>query len=116
MFIGLPRSVSYAPTIGQERPVSKERVRVEQERDTERGWSFHVLIDAEPDPLRRTIRLSWVDHEYWSHGGTGPSRVILALVEFLLERGGLDTLGESFDAAAVRRLHPDVDRELPQRL
>lgn len=96
--------------------MSEARVTVEQERETERGWSFLVRIDATPAPTRRTVRMSWVDHEYWCHGGSRPSRVVAALIEFLLDRGGLDTLGETFDAAAVRRLHPCVDRELPQRL
>lgn len=96
--------------------MSRPRVLVEQENELERGWSFVVRVESEAGSTSHTIRLSWVDHEYWSHGGSGPSRVIGALVEFLLERGGFDVLGESFDAAAVRRLHPSVDRELPDRL
>jgi hypothetical protein len=96
--------------------VSRPRVLVEQESESTRGWSFRVRIESEKGPEYHTVRLSWVDHEYWSHGGSGPASVIGALMEFLLERGGLDTLGETFDAAVVRRLHPSVDRELPERL
>ena len=97
--------------------VSGRRVLIEQEEELSRGWSFRVRIESDPGTASyRTIRLSWVDHEYWCHGGSGPARVVEALVEFLLERDGLESLGESFDAAAVRRFYPSVDRELPERL
>lgn len=97
--------------------MSQPRVRVEQENELARGWSFLVRIDAEGGASGyHTVRLSWADHEYWSGGLSGPATTIGALMEFLLERGGLETLGDSFDAAIVRRLHPSVDRELPERL
>ena len=97
------------------------RVIIEQERDAPRGWTFRVRVAPPPGDQRagddlREVRLSWVDHEYWSHGQCPPSGVVAALVGLLLEHDALGTLGESFDAAAARRVLPILDDELPRRL
>ena len=89
---------------------------VEQETEARNGWSLLIRIERRGEHDRRIVHLSWVDHEYWSRGGSGPAKVVGALIAFLIERGGLERLGASFDAAAARRIHPEIDRELPRRL
>jgi hypothetical protein len=102
--------------------VPRRRIIIEQELESPRGWTFRVRLEdpipgaggAPPDI--REVRLSWVDHEYWSHGLSGPATVVSALVGILAEHDALDDLGASFDAASARRRFPALDDELPRRL
>lgn len=102
--------------------MARRRIIIEEERDTPRGWTFRVRLES-PDPTpapgapeHRDVRLSWVDHEYWSHGLSAPSAVVAALVLLLDEHDALEALGPSFDAASARRHLPTLDDDLPRRL
>ncbi len=96
------------------------RVTVEEEREAPRGWVFRVRVEGAGGAGKagsvREVRLSWVDHEYWSRGQCPPAEVVSALVGLLAERGGLDELGGSFDASVARRRQPWLDDELRARL
>lgn len=97
-------------------------IRVGSEQESRGGWRFEVYLGAgggvagSGEEAKREVTLSWADYELWSHGVHSPARVIEALFLFLEGRDGLTRVGERFDAARVRRLFPDVDRELPQML
>lgn len=91
-------------------------IRIENERETGVGWAFDVEIDGgSVGPRRVTVALSWVDYEYWTHGLRAPADLVRELVGFLLERGPASELKDRFDAAAVRRRHPEVDGALGGR-
>jgi len=90
------------------------QVTVEEETEEPRGWRFRIRIEGDETPAGAVdLRLDWSDYDLWSRGRTPPSRVAAALVEFLLARAGEKGLRRSFDAARVRREHPDVDESLP---
>lgn len=93
-------------------------VRVLEERESGAGWTFVVGVTGEPGEGERrvTVRIAWADYEYWAGGSRAPSRVAGAVVRFLLERDGLEALGDAFDAARVRRTHRDLDNVLPAML
>ncbi len=87
-------------------------VRVESEQETQRGWLYRlaVLRDDGSESLH-DVRLAWVDHDHWSGGRVAPSRVVEAVVRYVLERASRP-LPPSFDAALARRWLPQIDREL----
>lgn len=92
-------------------------IEIRSEEDVLRGWRYRVLFDAAQGPPREhVVFLSWADYEYWSGGRHPPSHVLHRLLELLAERQGERPLPPSFDAAAVRRWFPALDRELPARL
>lgn len=86
---------------------------IKTEEESGRGWVYHVVVDRPGGQTEHTVKLAWVDCELWSGGRVAPSKVIEALVSFLIEREC--DIPETFDAAAVRRWIPEVDRELPGR-
>jgi len=57
------------------------------------------------------VTLAWIDHDYWSGGRCAPSKVIQALVEYVL-RHETPPLPAAFDAARARRWLPQIDMEL----
>jgi hypothetical protein len=96
-------------------------VRVETEVETDRGWSFSVIVPcgADAPETRHEVRLSFVDYEFWSHGTVGPSRVVEAVVAALDEADGPGVprpLPASFDASTARRWVRDVDELVRARL
>lgn len=94
---------------------------VESEQEIPHGWKYRVLVRAGPgepgrEDARYEIRLDWVDHDHWSGGRCPPSRVVEALVRYLLDRSPERSLPDRFDAATARRWCPELDRELPGRI
>lgn len=90
------------------------QVSVRDETEEAGGWRFRVLVGADERPC--DVRLSWVDYEHWSRGNHAPARVVEALVRYLIDRDGEQSVRSRFDAASVRRTHPGVDTELPALL
>ncbi len=90
------------------------QVSVQHEVEEAGGWRFRVLVGVDDRPC--DVRLSWVDYEHWAKGQHPPSRVVEALVRFVIDRDGEAGVRQRFDAASVRRTHPTVDRELPSLL
>lgn len=86
---------------------------IQTEEESGRGWVYHAAVDRQGRKTEHTVKLAWVDHELWSGGRVAPSKVIEALIAFIIERG--KDVPATFDAATVRRWLPDVDRELPGR-
>lgn len=87
-------------------------IEVQTEEETGRGWRYGVRVEREGGRAStHEVRLAWVDHEHWSGGRAAPSRVVEALLRFLVEREGSGgrEIPASFDAATVRRWYPDVD-------
>jgi len=83
-------------------------IRIEEESEAPRGWSFQVAVMGDDGTdTRHCVRLSWVDYDHWSHGSTPPALVAQAVVRFLLDRG--ETVPARFDAATLRRRFPDFD-------
>lgn len=77
------------------------------------GWEFTVAIaDGNTLRARHTVRLSWADYEYWSHGAAAPERVARAVVEALLAAGEPKPLPDRFDAATGRRWLRTLDERV----
>jgi len=93
-------------------------VEVKTEEDVGRGWRYLVgVVREDGRTSEHTVRLAWVDHEHWSGGRAAPSRVIEALVRYLVEREGEGReIPETFDASTVRRWYPDVDSVIAGRV
>ena len=87
------------------------RVEVSTEEERPGGWSYLVLVHRETGPISHTVTLSWRDHDYWCGGASAPSRVMQAVMEFLL-RHESPPLPAKFDAARVRRWLPQIDQEI----
>jgi hypothetical protein len=89
---------------------------VQSEQEGPRGWTYTVGI-TRPDGRETShqVTLAWVDHEHWSGGIIPPSKVVEAVIRFLLEREGKDPTPQipaKFDASTVRRWFPEVDQGL----
>jgi hypothetical protein len=98
------------PPPSQLRPA--QRVEIGAERGLPLGWEYDVALVA-PDGSRsaHVVSLHWRDHDYWCGGASSPSKVILAVLEFVLaNREG--RLPPRFDAARARRWLPAIDQEL----
>jgi hypothetical protein len=89
------------------------KIEVQTEEETGRGWVYHATVEHNGLTSEHSIKLAWVDNELWSGGRVPPSRVIEALLGYLVERGY--EVPAAFDAAAARRWFPDLDKELPGR-
>jgi hypothetical protein len=99
--------------------VASINVKTEEEmQQGGRGWQY--LVEVVRDDGRTSehrVRLSWADHEYWCGGRAAPSRVVEALMRFLVEReSGGKEIPASFDAATARRWYPGVDEEIAGRV
>lgn len=93
------------------------RVEVQTESDASHGWSYHVLLHHEDGATTdHTVTLSWVDHEHWSGGRCAPSRVVEAVVNYLIEHRNGEPLPATFDAARARRWLPRIDAEIRETL
>lgn len=92
-------------------------VAVVTEEETPRGWRYGVRIErGDGKTSEHEVRLAWVDHEYWSGGRLPPSKVVEAVVHYVLAREDERPLVERFDAAAARRWFPAIDKDLRDRL
>lgn len=91
-------------------------IRIGQETEIDRGWSFRVELGRNDEQRRFEVKLDWVDYDHWSHGGTAPAEVIRAIMMLIAERDLTDDLPERFDAARLRRLCPDLDGLMQARL
>ena len=95
------------------KPRTDENPRVEVQTEEERpgGWSYLVLVHRAGGADEYTVTLSWRDHDFWCGGASAPSRVMQALMEYLL-RHETPAWPSRFDAARVRRWLPRIDQEL----
>lgn len=83
--------------------------RVLEEYETDRGWSFRIALQREPDEpsTEHEMTLSWVDHDHWTGGAVPPSRLAERLLVIVARRQA--DLPPRFDAARARRWVPDLD-------
>jgi hypothetical protein len=89
------------------------RIEVMTEEEAERGWRYRVRVEREAGSAsEHEVTLSWADHERWSGGAAAPSKVVEAVVRYLVAREGERAVPARFDAATARRWWPGVDREL----
>lgn len=81
-------------------------VAVNEERETDRGWSFDVAFARGSGELRQlSVTLSWVDYDNVCGGSAAPAAVVNAIINELAERGLLESYPDSFDASrAMRRV------------
>jgi hypothetical protein len=79
------------------------------------GWEFVAAVLDEQGQLRHhTVTLSWADYNLWSADGADePSKVIEAVIEFLLTRVRPADMRVKFDASTLRRLFADADEAIP---
>lgn len=92
-------------------------VEVLDERETGVGWEFRVRIVRDMgEATDHEVRLSWVDHDFWSGGACPASRVVGAIVEYLVETVGAERVPQRIDASTIRRRHPKIDETLSIRL
>jgi hypothetical protein len=99
------------------KPRTDETPRVEVQTEEERpgGWSYLVLVHRARGADEYTVTLSWRDHDYWCGGALAPSRVMQAVMEYLLKHE-CPALPSRFDAARARRLLPRIDQEIRSML
>jgi hypothetical protein len=95
------------------KPQAHENPRVEVQTEEERsgGWSYLVIVHHASGASEYTVTLSWRDHDYWSGGASAPSKVVQAVMEYILKHE-CPALPRKFDAARVRRLLPRIDQEI----
>jgi hypothetical protein len=85
-------------------------VKIETERPG--GWSYEVQVRHEDGRAsEHLVRLSWADHDYWSGGASPPSRVVQAVLEYLV-RHFARPLPARFDAGKARWWAPGIDAEM----
>ena len=87
------------------------RVEVQTEQERPGGWLYHVIVHRESGPATHTVTLSWRDHDFWCSGASAPSKVIQAVLEYLL-RHETPALPPKFDAARARRWLPQIDQDI----
>ena len=93
-------------------------VHVGTETETPRGWAFEVrVVDDAGTGRDHVVELGWADYDLWCGGTEPPADVVAALLAFWLEREPAAALRDRFDAALIRRRHPEVDEALrgPER-
>ncbi|HYE60515.1 MAG TPA: hypothetical protein VD997_00840 [Phycisphaerales bacterium] len=88
------------------------RVEVQTEEERPGGWSYLVIIHRTEGAQEHTVTLSWRDHDYWCGGASAPSRVVQAVIEYVLRNDAPAPLPLKFDAAKARRWLPRIDQEL----
>lgn len=105
-----------SPPTRPAQPAPATTVAVHAEREIPGGWSYEVVVGAGEQARTHEVVLMWRDHDYWSGGASAPSRVVLALVEYVVSHADWIARGERlprrFDAARTRRWLPQVDSEL----
>jgi hypothetical protein len=88
-------------------------IEVHSEQETGHGWSYQARIVRDSgQESAHAVTLAWVDHEHWTGGALPPSRVVEALLRFLLEREEEHPIPPKFDASTARRWYPEVDEGL----
>jgi hypothetical protein len=86
---------------------------VQSEQDIARGWVYEVAVTHSGGLVtRHAVTLSWADHDFWSGGASPPSKVVEAVVSYLITHRNGEGLPPKFDAARARRWYPEIDREL----
>ncbi len=86
---------------------------VQTEQEAQRGWSYTVQVNHDDGrQTQHTVTMAWVDHEHWCGGRLAPSKVIEAVVGYLIEHRDTTPLPPAFDAARARRWFPDIDEAL----
>ncbi|NUQ67210.1 MAG: hypothetical protein HUU18_02870 [Phycisphaerales bacterium] len=86
-------------------------VDVRTETQAPAGWSYEVAVRRDGQESAHVVTLSWADHDFWCGGTLAPSRVVQAVVEYLLDYAPI-TLPARFDAAKARRWAPRIDDEI----
>jgi len=91
-------------------------VEILSEQQSQRGWMFDAQVLESDGTLRRhQVSLSWADYNLWSPDGSDvPSRVVEAMLDFVLDRLDGDNLPAKFDASLARRRFPDADATIPK--
>jgi hypothetical protein len=93
------------------------KVDVKEETEAERGWLYRVLVEDDAgQTTQHAVSLSWADHDHWSGGRRPPSRVVEAVLEFVLSHRIPVALPAKFDAARARRWLPEIDAQLRSEL
>lgn len=101
-----------------------------REREVGPGWVFDAEVrriepgeSKEPGAergrviARHELRLSWADYNRWSPGGADrPEQVAAAVLRYLYEWNLPEKIPASFDAATLRRLDHEADREISRRI
>lgn len=88
------------------------RVEIGAERTIRLGWEYDVfLVSRDGTRSEHLVTMSWRDHDYWCDGTSAPSRVLAAVLEFVLARRD-GPFPPRFDAARARRWLPAIDQEL----
>jgi hypothetical protein len=80
------------------------------------GWSYPVTVFADGRTHQLHVTLSYQDYDFWSHGRVGPSRVVEAVVRYLVDQTSAESVMQKFDCSVARRVYPDIDRDLPSLL
>lgn len=101
---------------GTPRAGSLANVRVNVETDAPRGWRYEVVVRrADGAETTHEVSLAWRDHDYWCGGASPPSRVVQAVVEYVLTHWDGE-LPPRFDAAKARWWCRAIDEELRETL
>ncbi|MBX3316150.1 MAG: hypothetical protein KF902_04710 [Phycisphaeraceae bacterium] len=96
-------------------PVGTNKVAVDvvSEEEVVGGWQHTArIVRAGGAESTHTVRLAWVDHDYWCDGAKPPSVVTRVLLEYLAQWEPILELPARFDASTARRWVPGIDDEL----
>ncbi|MFM9957276.1 MAG: hypothetical protein ACKVZJ_04310 [Phycisphaerales bacterium] len=111
-------------------------VKVHEETQIERGWTFRVTWGGGPAGARAStaategseppggveieLRLDWHDYEHWSHGAASPSDVARVVMECAVANvpAGVPVFraGRRVDASTLRRVVPGLDEMVRERM
>jgi len=91
-------------------------VEVRQEHETPTGWRYDVVRTQGDEASPHAVSLSWADHDHWSGGASAPSKVLEAVLGWLVDEHPEFAWPARFDASTVRRRFAEIEDGLGRRL
>ncbi len=91
-------------------------IEIVTETEADGHWAFEARVFDGGKAHRFDVTLSFQDYDLWSHGRVGPSRVVEAAFEFLLDNEPASSIMSRFDCSVIRRYFPHVDQDMPKRV
>lgn len=105
------------PSSDPPRRESDENIRVLQEVEGPRGWTFTVRVPGNAGGVREaSVHLAFVDYELWSHGTSSPARVAEVVVRVLMEAMPEREIPTRLDASSPRRWVAGFDGKVREML
>ena len=87
-------------------------VEVDLTDETEKGYTFRVVVVDEDRETRHHVTLSAEDFKRLAKAGEEPEMFLERCFEFLLQREPADSILESFGVGVIARYFPEFEREI----